>query len=674
MFSRCKIPPAILMFALAAGALPVWGGPWVAQVRQAPDGSGPRTVAANVSLPASSDVTARAQAALATLAPVLDLNLESAALVVRSVQHSPIGDHVRYNQTYRGLPVLTGEVAVHFHSDGRTVLVRNDTQRVADLVTTPALSHAQALALCRTALERQVGRTCIWGRVNVERLAIAVREGRAQLVYEFLLDSVNPSYGWYALVDAQTGVLVGSAPSRFSATGTAQVFLPSPMVALQDPTLQDNNNADSPAFAGAYTPVVLQGLDGSGYLRGDYCKAFCNESTAAFRPALDFVFPRNQDGFEQAMVYYYIDAVQRQLQAWGYTDINNRQILAEVNYARFNNNCVPLEDDNAYYHPDGFGTGYLLFGTGGVDDAEDGEVILHELWHAIQDNMIVNFAGNVIPDSIPGRSIAEGMADAWATSYAMTLSNGYGDGCYAEWDASGRGQSCTRVANSNNVYPNNYVSHWASVHTNGTILSGALFRIRRQIGLEAFSHHMLGANYFLPRVPPDYRDAAQAFVDAGVWRYGFRFDHLVRIALENRGLLAPLEPSAGLDHLDVLETPLVIAANDADGATRTITIGDRYPLRSARLYARIARAGAELDQLRVTLISPAGTHVPVFDVSQASGPLDALAGETVEGNWQLHVYDSAAGGGGGYATTLYWWGLSFEVAPAGVPHAVRLYR
>ena len=58
----------------------------------------------------------------------------------------------------------------------------------------------------------------------------------------------------------------------------------------------------------------------------------------------------------------------------------------------------------------------LRFGKGGVDDAEDAEVILHEYGHAMQDSQPTPFG---FGSSVEAGSIGEGFGDYWA----VTVSN-----------------------------------------------------------------------------------------------------------------------------------------------------------------------------------------------------------------------------------------------------------
>src|SRR5262245_23660762 len=54
----------------------------------------------------------------------------------------------------------------------------------------------------------------------------------------------------------------------------------------------------------------------------------------------------------------------------------------------------------------------LTFGTGGVDDADDAEIILHEYGHAIQDDQIPGFG-----EPAEAGAMGEGFGDYFAASF-----------------------------------------------------------------------------------------------------------------------------------------------------------------------------------------------------------------------------------------------------------------
>ena len=65
--------------------------------------------------------------------------------------------------------------------------------------------------------------------------------------------------------------------------------------------------------------------------------------------------------------------------------------------------------DNSHYSPTG---NWISFGTGGVDDAEDPDVIWHEYGHAIQYSFAAGWGDGECA------ALGEGYADYWAASYS----------------------------------------------------------------------------------------------------------------------------------------------------------------------------------------------------------------------------------------------------------------
>ena len=90
-------------------------------------------------------------------------------------------------------------------------------------------------------------------------------------------------------------------------------------------------------------------------------------------------FGRANGMFEQVSAYYALDTLQAYIQNLGFTDVN-----AEAQ--KIHTNDIP--DDNSFYDPS---SDLIVTGTGGVDDAEDLEVVWHEYGHAVQDDQVPNF-------------------------------------------------------------------------------------------------------------------------------------------------------------------------------------------------------------------------------------------------------------------------------------------
>jgi len=119
----------------------------------------------------------------------------------------------------------------------------------------------------------------------------------------------------------------------------------------------------------------------------------------------------------------------------------------------------------------------MRFGKGGVDDAEDAEVILHEYGHAIHDSQVVGFGSSLEAGSI---------GEAFGDYIAVTISNYYAPTpdapCVADWDAVSYTSSvphCLRRVDLNLHYPENVRGQ---VHADGRIWSRALWDIRQGLG------------------------------------------------------------------------------------------------------------------------------------------------------------------------------------------------
>ena len=213
------------------------------------------------------------------------------------------------------------------------------------------------------------------------------------------------------------------APSG-SSTGTGRVFLPNPVADLQDESLTDQKDADYPALQPAYHQVTLTNLDGSGYLRGDYANVASETGNPAFSSTNTFSYNRHQDEFEQVMAYYWVTEAQKYIQSLGF-GTTFRPVNDESQDIRINQ----LGVDNSFSWDK---KDLLRFGKGGVDDAEDAEVILHEYGHAIQDSQQTPFGFGF---STEAGSIGEGFADYWAVTVSDVIAPTPDEPCVADWDA-----------------------------------------------------------------------------------------------------------------------------------------------------------------------------------------------------------------------------------------------
>lgn len=323
---------------------------------------------------------------------------------------------------------------------------------------------------------------------------------------------------------APSAMAVGTGPG--TSTGTARVFLPNPVAALQNQSLTDQKDADYAALQPAYRTVTLTNLDGSGYLRGAWANVVSETGDPAFSADHTFMYGRSDDRFEQVMAYYWVTEAQKYIQSLGF-GTTLRPINMESQDVRINQWGV----DNSYSSSK---HDVLRFGKGGVDDAEDAEIVLHEYGHAIHDAQQTPFGS--FGTSPEAGAIAEGFGDYWAATVSQVLAPTPDPACIADWDAveyTASAPHCLRRIDRNYHYPEDFTGR---PHRDGQIWSRALWDIRSQLGHVKADTLILEAQFdFAPDT--SLADAAQATVAAAERLYGQKTAAVVVAAFEARGIL-----------------------------------------------------------------------------------------------------------------------------------------
>jgi Zn-dependent metalloprotease len=336
--------------------------------------------------------------------------------------------------------------------------------------------------------------------------------------------------GLLVLVAAVALVAVAGAgkPGPGISTGSAQVFVPNPVQSLGDESLTDQKDADSAVPAAAYHTVQLTNLDGSGFLNGDWATVVSETGNPAYSPTNTFAYTRSQDEFEQVMAYYWITEAQKYIQSLGFgvtrRGIDNQPQRIRINQLGYDNS---FETD----HP----TLEVRFGKGGVDDAEDAEVILHEYGHAIHSSQNFSFA------SEEAGAISEGFGDYWAVTVSDVVSKALGVPereplpCVADWDSVSYTSGpvhCLRRVDRDLHYPADLNGE---VHHDGQIWSRALWDIRNALGNRKADTIILQGSFDFPGT--SMPALATSTVNAARSLYGNSAANAVRNAFEARGIL-----------------------------------------------------------------------------------------------------------------------------------------
>lgn len=413
-------------------------------------------------------------------------------LEFRSLTSSPIGKHFLFAQTVDGIPVFGAEMRAHVAASGEILGL---TSSVVAGISGPSrvAQTAVTAAEAQSAVRRFLGGS-VAGEAHSATLYyhLSSETDEARLVWEVRRLSNGPS--WRALVDAHSGRLVGTPDDlNHYERGTGRVFHPNPIVATRDTGLRDHSDSASAVPATAYALVDLLGLSGHGYLDGQFASG-SRTKKRAFSRDNSFLFDRRAGAFNEVMAYYHIDLAQRHIQSLGFGGVNNRvQVFGVDRY----------KADNSYYTETGR---YIEFGTGGVDDAEDAEVIWHEYGHAIQDDQVTGFGAD--PETA---AMGEGFGDYWAGSLGSRVSGGFQDDCIAEWDSSTSG-ACLRRLDSDKHYPESMVNE---PHDDGEMWSASLWRIARVLGQDRADRLIL-QHHFLLAKNATFNQACDAMVTSAI--------------------------------------------------------------------------------------------------------------------------------------------------------------
>jgi hypothetical protein len=304
------------------------------------------------------------------------------------------------------------------------------------------------------------------------------------------------------------------------------VFNTNPVATSGNTALTDNKDADFAAVNHERISVPLPLLDGSGYLRGTYAIVVSETGDPAFAAGCTFNYTRHDDRFEQVMAYYWVTASQLYLRSLGFDGVTFPEINADQQRVRINQ--WGIDNSFATTHP----RDEMRFGKGGVDDAEDADVILHELGHQIHFSQSDTFFS-----SAEAGAISEGFGDYWAFSAGKAIAGPqFDEACIAKWDATSydgpANGICLRRLDADLSYPDDLVGE---AHADGRIWSHALRNLHYAIGQTHADTAILMAQFdWTGTTMPDL---ATRIVDAVDDLYGPAEATAAGAAFHERGIL-----------------------------------------------------------------------------------------------------------------------------------------
>lgn len=436
----------------------------------------------------------------------------SASLKTRAVVKVPGGSHVRFSQMYHGIPVHRGEIVVSVNETNQVGMLVSTTRPDIRLTSlTPAFGQEKALHFARAAL--QARGPALGSSQHVELTIFRLPTGEDRLAYRVASVLEDPPGDWELIIDAQTGEALSREDRYVNSPffqGSGYAYRRNPLSAARqrygDPGFS-NDNADSlDAYRSLVTLDSLTLDEGVYRLSGPSCVIADLESPIDSLPYREpspdgFRYRRSQPGFEAVMAYYHVTLAHQRLRALGFDppELYSLQVDPHGYQGK----------DNSHYSPGGH---WIAFGTGGVEDAEDADVIWHEYAHAIQYAIIPFWGGGECA------ALGEGFGDYWAASYGRSLQEWAAEDPEYQWVFGWDGHNpywSGRILNDNGTYP--FPS--GSVHIAGQIWAAALMGIRDDLGRDIADRLAVKSLYYLaPEVTAT--DNAEALLQADRDLYG----------------------------------------------------------------------------------------------------------------------------------------------------------
>jgi len=434
--------------------------------------------------------------------------------------------HVIFQQRLHSLPIQRAYVTVHMAKDGSIYLVKNRVvprkflKPAAEFAISMATARQRALHSVRARLTRVVSSEQLWFPIkSILRPAYRVR-----------IQKRKPRGDWVVFVDGETGRILRKFDNLSEAV-FARIFDPNPVIALGSARDLVNNGKFLVPPDTAYVRVRLSALRGNRSLDGR------RVSTALTRRRVDLrrgdlkddsKFASDNPRFEEVMTYFHVDRAIGYLETLGFR--GSRAIFREPLAINANG----TDDDNSWYSPHDRS---ITFGTGGINDAEDAEIILHEFGHAIQDAICPGFG-----QSQEAAAMGEGFGDYFAASFFAEKKPRRYQTSVGTWDGVEMTQfdpPCVRRVDLKLTYESFDHGETADEHDNGQIWSATLWDVRRALGRTIADRIILEGHFQLDGFTTFAR-GARAIIDADRNLYRGRNAEVLRRVFRRRGI-GPVE-------------------------------------------------------------------------------------------------------------------------------------
>lgn len=409
------------------------------------------------------------------------------------VDKTELRDHVRFQQTFKGVPVSGSEVLVHINKQGQVTMVQNGSVADLNVINNDVIAEDTALKTARDHITRTVSGGVTLNESKSEKIIAPFPDGY-KFIWKISTPTRNPFAYWVYHIDAETGAIVYHADEiTHLKSGKGRAY-------------KTNANWQLNKISNVPLKQIFTPAEGNpGYLLGLRSYIFDDSGNDPFSSNFDFRYDpvTQKDLFDSSHTYYQMSTI------WDWWDkkIIKKFSLSTPAYFYDIPTLTLVNIDglcNAFYSPELFtdGTNDLpgfAFGdenscetTGSEDLSNDVDVIRHEFAHAIMDwsGFDSQFGGAVHGY---GRSMGEGNADYYAFLY--TPKDPFiGDVAFA-WTPEGY----LRNLDSTRAYPRDVdFPAWGTPeeHYTGEIWGGYLYDLYKALKAKSIPYVYQSSYYF----------------------------------------------------------------------------------------------------------------------------------------------------------------------------------
>lgn len=451
----------------------------------------------------------------------LGLNSELTDLQHEATVRTAVGYHVRFQHVQNNMAVYASDVVVTLNRNLQVITYINGYKGFAspESLAAPKIRNTEAVRGVYNFLKLNSS-----PRRQQVLPMILVKNGKPQTIYRVRINApADRKYSWEVLVDAESNKILYAKDIAMNDKVDAMVFDPNPTVRSgkaygQTTGYNDNNNGDNEFFNSMLAKVELQDVQKSGAqykLSGKYVQITDHESPAnpdcsTTTPTMNY--SRSKPCFDAVTVYYFIDKSLRYLNEKLGIQAMPFQYQGGVKADPHGLNG----DDNSHYDPS---SGELAFGEGGVDDAQDHDVVLHELGHGIHDWVTHGHLSQ-------NQGLSEGTGDYWAISYARQFMK---PGHVAwNWSFSYDGHNEFWPGRVSNIAANYPAGAGGAIHTAGQLWATSCLLVWDAIGKEK-TDKIFWSGMAMLTSSSNQNDAANAVVKAAGQLYPADKDTVARV-------------------------------------------------------------------------------------------------------------------------------------------------